>query len=61
MTANDDIVADLDLVIDLRAFTNHGVAVGPAVNGGVGADLDVILYDDPPDLRHLQVSPGPMA
>ena len=55
----DDIVADLDEIVDLGALADHGVADGAAVDGGAGADLHVVLDDDPADLRHLAVAPGP--
>ena len=32
------VVADLDLVVELDAFVNHGVIDGTAINRGVGAD-----------------------
>src|SRR4029453_12635278 len=31
----------------------HGVADGPAVDGGIGADFDIVLDDDPSDLGNL--------
>ena len=59
MPANADIVADLDQVVDLGAFADHGVADGAAVDRGAGPDLDVILDDDAPDLRDLEVTLAP--
>ena len=35
------------MIVSLRA---------PAVDGRIGADLDVVLDDDPADLRHLEVA-----
>ena len=55
MAADHHVVGDLDQVIDLGALADHRVAARAAVDGGVGADLDVVLDDDAPDLRHLQV------
>src|SRR5450830_1320895 len=59
MPADADIVAYLDKVVDLGAFTDHGVANGAAVDGSAGADLDIVLDDDAPDLRHLEVALSP--
>src|SRR3972149_9329641 len=59
MPADADIVAYLDQVVDLGALADHGVANGAAVDGGAGADLDVVLDDDAPDLRHLEVAIAP--
>src|SRR3989304_4498173 len=56
MPADADIVAYLDQVVDLGALADHGVANGAAVDGGAGADLDVVLNDDASDLRHLEVA-----
>ncbi len=56
VTADDDVVADLHEIIDLRAFADHRVAIGAAVDGHAGADLDVVLDDDPADLRHLEMA-----
>src|SRR5665213_483242 len=50
MAADLNIVADLNQVIDLGAFADHGIAQGAAVDGGGGADLDVILDNHPPEL-----------
>src|SRR5664280_672368 len=49
-------MADLNQVVDLGALADHGVANGAAVDRGAGADLDVVLDDDAPDLRHLEVA-----
>src|SRR3990172_696364 len=58
MPANADIVAHLDQVVDLGALADYGVANGAAVDGGAGADLDVVLDDDASDLRHLEMALG---
>ena len=55
---DDAVVADLDEVIDLGALADHRVAAGATVDTGVGADLDVVLDDDPADLRDLHVPLG---
>ena len=49
---------DLDEIVDLRPLADDGIAVAAAVDGRVGADLDIVLDDHPPDLRHLQVPLG---
>ncbi len=56
MTADHHVVGDLHEVIDLGALADHRVARGAAVDRRVGADLDIVLDDDPADLRHLQVA-----
>jgi hypothetical protein len=48
---------DLDLVVELDAVLDHRVVEGTAVDGGVGADLDIVADDDAADLRNL----GPAA
>ena len=57
--ADDDVVADLHEIIDFRALADDRVAIGAAVDGRAGADLDVVLDDDAPDLRHLEMPAGP--
>ena len=52
----DHIVGDLDEIVDLGALADHGVADRAAVDGGVGADLDIVLDDDAADLRNLVVA-----
>src|SRR5690606_20798544 len=37
-------------------LADHRIAAGAAVDRGVGADLDVVLNDDAPDLRHLEMA-----
>ena len=59
MAADDDVVADLHEVVDLGALADHRVAAGAPVDGGVGADLDVVLDDDAADLRHLEMALAP--
>ena len=55
VTPDDHIVADLHLVVDLGALPDHGVAARSTVDRGIGADLHVVLDDDPADLGHLLV------
>src|SRR5687767_10798215 len=46
MASDLDVVAYLDLIVDFRALAYHRVPVGAAVDGGVGADLHIVLNDD---------------
>src|SRR6516225_8332471 len=57
--SNHHIVANLNEIVDLGTFADHGVADRPAVDGGTGADLDVVLNNHAPDLRNLQVTGCP--
>ena len=59
MATDDDVVADLHQIVDLRPLADHGVAVRAAVNRYAGADLDIILNDDAADLRHFEMPPRP--
>src|SRR5438094_32393 len=43
-------------VIDLRAFPNDGRAQRAAIDGGIGADLDVIADDDVAKLEHFALA-----
>ena len=58
MPAHDDVVPDLHEIINFGAFADHGVLQRAAVDAAVGADLHVVLDDDPADLRHLEVALG---
>ena len=49
-------MADLNEVINLRAFTDDRIGERTAVDRAVGADLHTILDDDTADLRHLEVA-----
>ena len=55
MPPDHHVVGDLDQVIDLRPLADHRIPARAAVDGGVGADLHVVLDDHSPDLRHLQM------
>src|ERR1700693_5377513 len=50
------VVADVYEVVDFRASANAGCIQGSAVDGGVGADLDVVFDFQAPDLRKLFVT-----
>src|SRR5439155_9777140 len=56
--AKNDIVPDLHQIIDHRARTDHGVVSGAAIDRRVGADIDIIADDHPPELRDLDRPPG---
>lgn len=44
---------DMHKVVDLGAFTDHGGAERSPVNGGICADLHVVLDDNIADLQSL--------
>ena len=48
--SDPDVVADVDEVVDLGARADHRVVHAPAVDAGVGADLDVVLDDAAADV-----------
>src|SRR6478752_1477163 len=50
---DDDVMADLDQIIELAAFSDHGIAQAAAIDTGIGADFDVVLNDHPRKLRDL--------
>ena len=56
--ADDAVVADVDEVVDLRAAADAGLAECAAVDGGVGADLDVVFDDEAALLREDEVLAG---
>ena len=58
MPPNHDVVPDLDEIINFRALADDRVLKGAPIDGRIGADLDVVLDDDPADLRHLEVPAG---
>src|SRR5258708_34985234 len=52
-------MVDLERVMDRGGFADQGTAGGAAVDRRVGADLDVVLDDDPAGLRDLdRTAPG---
>ena len=55
--ADHDVVPDLHEIINFGAFADDRILKSPPVDRGVGADLDIVLDDDPADLRHLEVAP----
>ncbi len=56
MPADADIVAYLHQVVDLGALADHGIAYRTAVDGGTCADFHIVLDDDAPDLRDLEIA-----
>src|SRR5262249_5759277 len=52
----NDVVGYLHQIIDFGAFADNRILKCPAVDGGVGADLHVVLDDDAADLRDLEVA-----
>src|SRR6266403_1262532 len=56
VAADRYIVSDLNQVVDLGAFADHCVAVGAAIDRGPGADLHLVLNNDPANLYHLAVA-----
>src|SRR5262249_54731507 len=52
------VVADLDLVVELDAVLDHRIVERAAVDGGVGADLDVVADAHHADLGNLDPAPG---
>jgi hypothetical protein len=59
MAADDDVVADLHQIVDLRPLADDGVPVRATVNRDPGADLNVVLNDYAADLRHFEMSSRP--
>ena len=47
MAADDDVMGDLNEIIDLGPLADDRVAIGAAIDGGIGADLDIVLDDRP--------------
>src|SRR5258706_11425651 len=56
--ADPAVVADLDLVVELDAVADDRVLESAAVDGGVGADLDVVADGHATGLRNLDPLPG---
>ena len=52
------VVADVDEVVELCAAADAGFSERAAVDGGVGADLDVVFNDQCSLLRELRVGAG---
>ena len=52
------VVADVHEVVDFCAAADSGFVEGAAVDGGVGADLDIVFNHQTSDLRELLVASG---
>lgn len=48
-----DVVGDLDEIVDFRAFADDGLFEARTIDGGVGADLDVVFEDYIAELLEL--------
>src|SRR5262249_58003253 len=53
---DDDVVGDVNQIVYLCALGDDRVAEGAAIDGGIGADLDVIADDDIAELKHFAVA-----
>src|SRR5690606_15527475 len=56
VAADLDIVRDLDQIVQFSAAADHGLAQGGAIDGGVGADLDVVLDHHHAQLRNFVIA-----
>ena len=54
--ADAAIVANVDQIVELRAGPDDGLIESAAVDGAVGANLDVVADDEAADLRELYVA-----
>src|SRR6202030_3975458 len=52
--ADAAVMADLDLIVELDIVFHHRVAQRAAVDGRIGANLDVRADYHPADLRHFE-------
>ena len=53
VTTDAHIMGNLHQIIDLGALTNYRVRKGATINSGVGTNLNIILNDDAPNMRHF--------
>ena len=58
MPADGHIVTDLDLIVDFGALADDRVTQAAAVDGGSGADFDVVLNQHAAGLRHFYLTAG---
>ena len=49
-------MSDLHQVVDLGTFADHGVAIGTTIDGGPGANLHIVLNDNPAHLQDFAVT-----
>ena len=52
------VVPDLHQIINFGPLADDRILKRPTVDGGVGPDLNVILYDHAANLRHFEVPPA---
>ena len=52
------VVSDVNEVVDFCAASNAGLGEGTAVDGGIGANLNVVFNDKGSLLRELRVGAG---
>ena len=51
-----DVVSDLDKVVDFGSFTDDGGFEAGPIDGGVGADFDVVFENDDAELFELDMA-----
>ena len=54
MRAYPDIMGNPNQVIEFNSIRDQGVIQGTSIDGGAGADFDVVADTDPSQLRNLQ-------
>src|SRR5690606_10692138 len=52
-TADPHVVRNLDKIIDLGTFTDNGVIQRTAIHRCIGANLDIVLNNDPAELGNF--------
>ena len=53
--SNHHVVADLHEIVDFRTFANDGRSEASPVDGGIRANLHIVVDANEADLRHLSV------
>src|SRR5262249_36827413 len=56
VAADHHILSDLHQVAALGALADHRGAIGPAIDGGSGANLHIVLNDNPTHLQDFAVT-----
>src|SRR5262245_46609925 len=56
MPPDHDVVPYLHEIINFRALADHCILKCTAIDGRIGANLNVVLNDDAADLGHLEVT-----
>src|SRR5271165_1160537 len=57
MRADLHVMRDLNLIVELDAVFDHGIAQCSAVDSGIGADVDIVADHYAASLRNLDVDP----